>query len=265
MALMVALTVVVLLLAVLVAGLLRSHADILRALHSLGAGVGDPALDGRESEAAGASPTPVTMGPTLPPERSSSSAPTVVGLTPAGEALAVPVGSSGSLTLLAFLTSGCSTCAAFWNAFRTGGETVLPPGVSLLVVTKGSQFELPSEVASRAGRTPVVMSDEAWTDYEVPGSPFFALVDGSSGRRIGEGVANHLPQLLDLLRRATSEHRSSVTGPDLRGDVRANGPERERSNDEELLAAGILPGDPSLYPRSVEDLYGPNGRPGGAG
>ncbi len=42
-ALSVVLGAVVLLLAVLVAGLLRSHADILKALHDLGAGVGDPA------------------------------------------------------------------------------------------------------------------------------------------------------------------------------------------------------------------------------
>jgi hypothetical protein len=40
------LTFVVLLLGILVAGLLRSHADILKALHDLGAGVGDPAIDG---------------------------------------------------------------------------------------------------------------------------------------------------------------------------------------------------------------------------
>ena len=39
-ALAIALSAVVLLLAVLVAGLLRSHADILKALHDLGLGVG---------------------------------------------------------------------------------------------------------------------------------------------------------------------------------------------------------------------------------
>ncbi len=41
-ALAIVLSAIVLLLAVLVAGLLRSHADILKALHDLGAGVGDP-------------------------------------------------------------------------------------------------------------------------------------------------------------------------------------------------------------------------------
>ena len=38
---------VVLLLGILVAGLLRSHADILRSLHELGLGVGDPAAPRR--------------------------------------------------------------------------------------------------------------------------------------------------------------------------------------------------------------------------
>ena len=41
-ALAIVVSAIVLLLAVLVAGLLRSHADILKALHDLGAGVGDP-------------------------------------------------------------------------------------------------------------------------------------------------------------------------------------------------------------------------------
>ena len=41
-ALVIVSTFVVLLLGILVAGLLRSHADILRALHDLGSGVGDP-------------------------------------------------------------------------------------------------------------------------------------------------------------------------------------------------------------------------------
>ena len=48
-ALAIVLSVVVLLLAVLVAGLLRSHADILKALHDLGVGVGEPSgADGHD-------------------------------------------------------------------------------------------------------------------------------------------------------------------------------------------------------------------------
>ena len=55
-ALSVVLGAVVLLLAVLVAGLLRSHADILKALHDLGAGVGDPSGDAGHDHAADTGP-----------------------------------------------------------------------------------------------------------------------------------------------------------------------------------------------------------------
>ena len=41
--------------------------------------------------------------------------------------------------------------------------------------------------------------------------------------------------------------RSATTGVD--------GPAREAATDEALLAAGILPGDSSLYPRSLEDVF----------
>lgn len=260
-AVVVGLVVVVLLLSLLVAGLLRSHADILRALHSLGAGVGDPALDdGRP-----AGPVPVTIGPPLPPERSVEGAPTVVGVTPTGEAMAVPVGTSGGPTLLAFLSSGCATCAAFWQALSDGPPAGLPAGLRVLVVTKGPELEAPVEVAARSGRAMVVMSTEAWSDYEVPGSPFFALVDGATGRRVGEGVANHLGQLVDLVRWATAESPGAAAGATpapspRRAPKRESGPRREESNDRALAEAGILPGDPSLYPRTVEELHG-NGRP----
>ncbi|HVX23473.1 MAG TPA: hypothetical protein VHB02_19180 [Acidimicrobiales bacterium] len=303
MALVVVLTVVVLLLAVLVAGLLRSHADILRALHSLGAGVGDPAVTGPTGAGpAGAGPAgtgpaggdravPVTMGPTLPSERSTSATATVAGVTPAGDGLAVAVGTNGRLTLLAFLSSGCSSCQGFWQGFAGGpGQAALPPGVDLLVVTKGPELEIRGEVAAKAAAAPgtaVVMSTEAWTDYEVPGSPFFVLVDGARGRRIGEGIANTFGQVVDLVRRAQLErdaddgqggagqdgaegggpggagHGGAAAGGSpgagRRGPDRGtggDGPTRERANDRALRAAGILPGDPSLYPASLDDLYG---------
>jgi len=296
-ALVVVLTVVVVLLAVLVAGLLRSHADILRALHSLGAGVGDPTKAGGH-EATGGQPgtgdtnraVPVTMGPTLPSERDTSATATVAGVTPEGDALAVAVGTNGGLTLLAFLSSGCHSCQGFWQAFsgrgragtgragtgRAGhpadvGHPALPPEVDLLVVTKGPELEIRAEVAAKAAAAPgtaVVMSTEAWTDYEVPGSPFFVLVDGASGRRIGEGVANTFGQVVDLVRRAQLERDADGPVADPGGGQAAggtanpdrgtggDGPARERANDQALRAAGILPGDASLYPGSLDDLYG---------
>lgn len=269
-ALVVALGAVVALLAVLVAGLLRSHADILKALHDLGVGVGDP-VDGLGAGApaghgAGSGPVPLRMGPPLPPERDSSSAPALAGVTPRGDALAVAPASSDGLTLLAFLTTGCSSCAGFWETFRRSGTTGLPYGTRLVVVTKGPDREIAAEVAALAPPDlPVVMSGEAWDDYEVPGSPFFVLVDGRSGRRVGEGVANGFAQVADLVRRAETELGESRAGGRVPGGaIGIDGPAREAANDRELRAAGILPGDPSLYPRKLEDLYGPGGSAGGA-
>ena len=166
------------------------------------------------------------------------------------------------MTLIAFLSSGCATCAGFWRDLHRPDRLALPAHTRLIVVTKGPDMEVPAEVAAQSPpNLPVVMSTEAWSDYEVPGSPFFVMVDGSSGRRIGEGVANSVQQVADLVRRsqtdaggyppAASRSRAAAEGLD--------GPERERDNDRELAAAGILPGDPSLYPSSLADVHGPAG------
>ncbi len=211
-ALAVVLSVIVMLLAVLVAGLLRSHADILRALHELGVGVGEPAdasspvghHPGHDGQRPAGSP--VSMGPPLPGERNSTSAPAVAGVTPGGDALAVSVARADHATLLAFLSSGCQTCAGFWSSFEHPDRLGLPAGTRLVVVTKGPDLEVPAEVARQAHRDlTVIMSTEAWGDYEVPGSPFFVLVDGRSGRRIGEGVANHFHQVAEMVRRAEAD------------------------------------------------------------
>ncbi|HWD52730.1 MAG TPA: hypothetical protein VG412_10030 [Acidimicrobiales bacterium] len=299
-ALVIILTAVVLMLTVLVAGLLRSHADILKALHDLGAGVGDPSQDlvngvghdhghahghgrdrdqshrrgtNRNRSANGApvsSPVLLTMGPSLPGERNSTSAPTIAGVTPTGDALAVAVTGNDQLTLLAFLSSGCATCAGFWEAFQTPEHLGLPEGIRLVVVTKGPEMEIAGEVGAKAhSRLQVVMSTDAWGDYEVPGSPFFVLVDGSAGRRIGEGVANHFSQVAELVRRAQIDMQAFGIGTRGQGGEEGgsrsrafagglDGPARESANDEELRAAGILPGDPSLYPTSLDDVFPSN-------
>jgi hypothetical protein len=253
-ALVVILTVLVALLTVLVAGLLRSHADILRALHSLGAGVGDPAA----SDEAAASP--ISLGPTNPPlpgERNSLNVFDLSGATPSGDAIALSVAGADHLTLIAFLSSGCNSCAGIWKAMVQSPED-LPPQVRLVVATKGPELESPPEVAARAARGtfPVVMSTEAWGDYEVPGAPFFVLVDGRRSRRIGEGIANTFPQVLDLVRRAQREIPPSDESRSEAYALGLDGPERESANDAELIRAGIHPGDPSLYPQSHDDVFG---------
>lgn len=250
-ALVIVSTFVVLVLGILVAGLLRSHADILRSLHELGVGVGDPVAD----------PTPVGLAaPTTlaTPESSPAlgAAPPVAGLTPAGDARAVAVDNSDHFTLLGFLSSGCTSCAAFWDALQEPSRLELPDGTRVVIVTKGADREVPAEVRSRTtGRVPVVMSTEAWLDYQVPGAPFFVLVDGVTGRKVGQGVASHVGQLAELVRRAEHDRGAVDTGRG-RGE---DGPAREAAADEVLRAAGIHPGDPSLYPRTLEDVF-PSGR-----
>ena len=241
LALMCVVTVVVVLLAVLVAGLLRSHADILRALHDLGAGVGDPTGGTSHDHAAhdhAAQPVPVPlhMGPPLPGERDATSAPDLVGVSPEGDAVAIGVTGVNRLTLLAFLSSGCVTCAEFWTSLQDPVSSGFPADLRVVAVTKGPEFEIPSEVARRAGgRIAVVMSTESWGDYEVPGSPFFVLIDGRAGRRIGEGVANRgrpdrRPGQAGLGRGATT------------GSVRIDEPRRGRGSGRQGARGSERPG-----------------------
>ena len=240
-ALVVVSTFVVLLLGILVAGLLRSHADILRSLHDLGVGVGDPA------SAAPSDAGLVTMSPPLGHTSSDAApAPDIAGLTPTGDARSVAVTNGDRRTLLAFLSSGCATCAGFWRDLQTPGRLELK-GARVVIVTKGPDMEVSSEVRTLStGSVPVVMSTEAWSDYQVPASPFFVLVDGETRRRVGHGVAANAAQLADLVKRA---------GQDTPPDSHLNGPAREAANDAVLMAAGITPGHHSLYPKSFDDVF----------
>ena len=244
-ALAVALSFAVLLLGILVVGLLRSHADVLRALHSLGAGIGDPSADVDDHDH-GAGPVPITMGPRLPSERGAA-APDVFGTTPAGDAVAVSAGAA-DLTLLASLTGGCGTCHAFWKGLSTRAALGLPTGSRVVIVTKGPELESPELVAGLAPPgIEVILSTAAWVDYEVPAAPYFALVDGRAQRRVGEGLASTVEQLAGLIQRVVADgnHRFAPARTHL------DGPEREVDNDRALLASGIGPGDPSLYPTST--------------
>jgi hypothetical protein len=259
-ALVVVSTFVVLVLGVLVAGLLRSHADILRSLHELGVGVGDPATTAATAATAVSAPTR-TRSVVDPPSPSSAPglgpAPTVAGVTPSGDARAVAVDNNDGLTLLGFLSSGCATCAGFWDALQAPGLLDLPEGTRVVIVTKGPDREVPGEVrALTTGRVPVVMSTDAWLDYKIPGSPFFVLVDGATGYMVGQGVASHVGQLAELIRRAEHDRSTDHSARRRRHEPdRLDGPARAAAADDVLEAAGIHPGDPSLYPTSLEDVF----------
>jgi hypothetical protein len=187
----------------------------------------------------------------LAPNRHSTSVYDVAGVTPGGDALSVSATAGPGKALLVFLSSGCTTCGAIWRSLLPGAGPTMPAGLRVVVVTKGPELESASEVRRLAppGAT-VIMSSEAWSDYEVPGSPFFVLLDSTSGRRMGEGVANDLSQVVELVERARADEGSWVG----RDRTRLDGPAREAENDRVLRQAGILPGDPSLYPANLDDV-----------
>jgi hypothetical protein len=218
-------TVLLVLLVVLVAGLLRSHAEILRRLGPAADGTDRGAGAGRLAEAVAAPPA----GP-----RDERAAP-ISGITPDGDAVGLDFdGPATAPTLLAFLTSGCSTCAGFWE---TLGERRLP-AVRTVIVTHGADRERPSRLRSLAPpEIPVVMSSPAFEDYAVPGSPYFVLIDGSVR---GEGVATTWPALSSLVADAIADEREH--------EGTSAGTRRVRQVDATLAAAGIGPGHPSLYP-----------------
>lgn len=226
-------TAVLAVLTLLVAGLLRSHAEILRRLHALGAG-----LDVDDPVAASG------LRPARPADLRASepgfvSAADLAGSGLRDDAMHVPVLGVGHRTLIAFLSSGCLTCQVFWEAFADVRGLGLPDDVRLVVVTKDGAEESISVLRRLApAGVPVVMSSAGWADYQVPGSPYFVLVDGAEGRVRGEGTGAHWDQVKNLLRQADDDASDST---------------REARIDRELLAHGIAPGDPSLY-RTAEQI-----------
>ena len=233
----------IVLLGLLVVGLLKSHAEILRQLHELGAGRGEELQGPSGPLSGGPRPVSVDLGQRGSP---AAAAHDLAGQTPAGEAAAVAVLGATHDTLLAFLSSGCLTCAGFWEALGAGGDLGLPAPMRVVAVTKGPGEESESAVRELApsGRT-VIMSTQAWLDYEVPGSPYFVHVNGTTGRVVGEGTASTWAQVVGLVSRAVADRPSAHAG----APVEAKDARGDRT-DQELMAAGILPGDPSLYPTS---------------
>lgn len=237
-AVVVALTLIVGILAVLVLGLLRSHADILRALHALGVDL-DPSREGElGARTSVPAPTPGRVG-------AGMAVPVAItGHDPTGGSISVALLGGERRTLLAFLSSGCLTCRPMWEALGDAHVEV-PGGARVVVVTKGPHEESPSSIQALV--TPhltTVMSSEAWEAFAVPGSPYFVLVDGS-GSVLGEGTAAAWSRVVELLTEALGDAPPVVGGASpARGGSRA----RHAHIDETLRAAGIESGDPSLYP-----------------
>lgn len=267
-ALDVVIVIVVALLALLVGGLLRSNAELTRAMHQLGIDLGP---GGHNHQGDGVT-TPVSLSqpgggarPT-PARPDAADLVDLAGVTPSGEAISVAVTNVRHDTLLAFLTSGCSTCKVIWEAFRAGVDDV-PGGARLVAVTRGPDGESPGAIGELAGTgVPVVMSTDTWQHYDVPYAPYFIYVSGPEGRVTGEGVASSWSQAQGLLATAVAdgshpaptvdvEQQWAMTGESGGGRAASSAGRHDRI-DRELSAAGIHPGDPRLQHTSLHDEPG---------
>lgn len=217
-------TVVIGILGLLVCGLLRSHAEILRTLRELEAGTARPGAGTAQAQQA---------APSVPAATAVSD---VMGTTLADEVVKVGVAGTKHDTLLAFLSSGCFTCQEFWETFSRRARLKVPGDARLVIVTKDAAEESPSRLRELAPSThPTVMSSAAWEAYGVPVAPFFVYVDGPAGRVRAQGAAQDWAQVVDLWSKAVS-----TPAPSRRRD-------RHARADAELLGAGIRPGDARLY------------------
>src|SRR2546426_9647847 len=180
--LIVAETFVLVVLTLLVAGLLRSHAEILRRLAQL-----EETERGQRLE--------------LPPAREQATpAVDVMGTTPDGAPVKVAVAGLREHTLLAFLSTGCLPCASLWKGLSPPNHPILPDRTRLILLTKDRSHESISKLRELAPQgVPVVMSSAAWDDYGVKGSPYFIYVEGPSGQGHSEGAAPNWEQVLSLV------------------------------------------------------------------
>jgi hypothetical protein len=259
------LAVAVAVLTLLVLGLLRSHADILQRLHEL-----DGGAEGGTNAAAGVSPAAARpAGPRTvsraevntfpqvpaPPEREGfTDSRDLVGVGVDDDALTIRVTGVEHRTLVAFLSGSCLTCQRFWDAFQKPQKLGLPRDVRPVIVTKGPEQESPAAIARVApSAVPVVMDSRAWEAYDVPGSPYFVLVDGRSGQVQGEGTGIDWNQVKGLLTQVQDDTGYAEDLEARRVSKYRADDERERRVDDELLAAGVTPGDPSLYGDGPDD------------
>jgi hypothetical protein len=244
-ALVIAETVILAVLCVLVAGLLRGYATVLRRLHELdgGATAGPPPF-----RTVSAIPEPAA-GQRIEGRDEWAESHDISGTTLRGEIVSVRTVGVEHDTIVAFLSSTCEGCAGFWHELGEPGSWATPQGSRLLVVTKGPDEESPSALCQLCpDGVDLVMSSQAWADFDVPGSPYVVVADGRTGRVKGEGSGLSFSQVGGLIRQSVEDSRHPALAHKPDADRR-----RERDVDRILLSAGIGPQDPSLYATAEQD------------
>lgn len=145
--------------------------------------------------------TPVT--PTMPPTPAAAApegdAVDVRGTDPEGQPTVVSLERSDQPTLLMFLSTSCGICVGLWERLRAGELAEEVPGVVPVVVTKDAAAEDVDRIRElSSAEAPVVLSTEAWDDYEVPGSPYVMLVSAAPGSVVTEGAVTRWQDVVTM-------------------------------------------------------------------
>lgn len=246
-ALVVVEAVVLVVLSLLVVGLLRSYATVLRRLHDLEGGRQAPDDHQQPLPTPDFRTSPAVVEPRDP--RSAAEWPLahdIAGVGLDGEVITIGVVGVHHDTVLLFLSSGCAGCGSFW-ADLAHRNPLAEHASRLVVVTRGADAESPARLRELCPRgIDLVLSGRAWSDYQVPGSPYVMVVDGRSGRVRGEGSGTSLSQVSGLIRQSLDD-AASQTAPRRATRKPTADYRREADVDRALLTAGIGPGHPSLY------------------
>jgi thioredoxin-related protein len=204
----------------LVVALLRSHADILKRLHDL-ENFGEPKHESSQD----------LEGPVSD----------ITGVSPEEKVVSIAINSFKQVVLLCFLSSGCHTCKFFWNDLSD--EIMSDLKVTPLIVTKGPNREDSKLIkALYNSKVRCVMSDDTWSAFKVPTTPYFVLLD-ITGRKIGEGTAVNIDSLKSFVSQSLRDRRQEKIMQNLN---RSAMKDREDLVDQTLRDAGIFKGHPSL-------------------
>lgn len=228
-----------------VVGVLGSHADLVQRLTTL-----ENLSSDRTPEATLSMPDGVVaMPPTTEQREVNTLRGTDVDLRPTEVDLS---SIATRYTLLAFVSTSCLSCLEIWrDVIEAGPDAAMieadEDAATLFIVLKGREVENLGKARLLAKETlpSVLFSSQAWEEMDVPGSPYFALIDNRSQLVVGAGSASTWTQLRTLASDAMLE--LSLAAQIDAGIASATG---YRSliarEDGELRQAGLLPGDPSL-------------------
>jgi len=233
-----------------VIGLLRSHAEMLLRIARLEEGIATGSLPQLTSAARSMPDGVVPAPPTINQIRVEALKGVDSDLRPSE--CRVGDQREGYL-LLAFLSTTCLSCLDIWRDIIEGGPEARQVEANgdiakVLIVLKGRDEENLGKVRALASETPVpvMLSAETWGELEVPGSPYFTLIDARAQVVVGAGSAQSWPQLSSL----ASDGMLELA---LAADLSASSPHVRRGyrsiieqEDDELARAGILPSHPSL-------------------